>query len=361
MTVFNKNQVDTARQPMFFGEPLGVARYDQIKYPIFEKLTRTQNSFFWAPEEINLSKDFADFKELSATERHIFIKNISYQILLDSVQERSPVLAFLPWVSSPELEPCILTWSYFEAIHARSYQYILQNVFHNPSEIFDSIITDTAIMQRAESVTRYYDDFIDFGRRYQTGLETDQSQLKRKFYLALVSVYALEALRFYVSFACSFAFGQLGKMTGNARIIKLIARDEAQHMAITMNIIRNYQRKNDDPEMTEIAAGLESEVLEIFEEVLEQERAWARYLFRDGSIIGLNEPLLISYIEHIAGRRMRSLGIRNNYEKVANPFTWINQWLEGQNTQTAPQEAEILDYRIGNFDSNVNDSELLDL
>jgi ribonucleotide reductase beta subunit family protein with ferritin-like domain len=361
MTVFNTTAVDYNRQPMFFGEKLGVSRYDQIKYPIFEKLTRTQNSFFWAPEEINLSKDFADFKDLSAAERHIFIKNISYQILLDSVQERSPVLAFLPWVSSPELEPCILTWSYFEAIHARSYQYILQNVFNNPTEIFDAITADKAIMQRASAVTRYYDDFIGYSTRYQAGLETDRRELKRKFYLALISVYALEALRFYVSFACSFAFGQLGKMTGNARIIKLIARDEAQHMAITLNIIRNYQKKTDDPEMTDIAAELESQVLEIFEEVLEQERSWAGYLFRDGSIIGLNEALLINYIEHIAGRRMRSLGIRNSYEKVANPFTWINQWLEGQNTQTAPQEAEILDYRIGNFDSNVNDSELLDL
>lgn len=361
MSVFNSQLRDYSRQPMFFGEPLGVARYDQVKYPIFEKLTRTQNSFFWTPEEINLSKDFADFKDLSATERHIFIKNISYQILLDSVQERSPVLAFLPWVSCPELEPCILAWSYFEAIHARSYQYILQNVFHNPTEVFDSITTDTAIMQRADAVTRYYDDFICYGQKYQTGLVTDLTELKKRFYLALISVYALEALRFYVSFACSFAFGQLGKMTGNARIIKLIARDEAQHMAITMNIIRNYQKKNDDPEMTEIAESLQSEVLNIFEEVIEQERAWARYLFRDGSIIGLNEALLVNYVEHIAGRRMRSLGIKNSYERVANPFTWINQWLEGQNTQTAPQEAEILDYRIGNFDSNVKDNELIDL
>ena len=361
MSVFNSKNVNASEQPMFFGEPLGVARYDQVKYPIFEKLTRTQNSFFWAPEEINLSKDFADFKDLSAAERHIFIKNIGYQILLDSVQERSPVLAFLPWISCPELEPCILAWSYFESIHARSYQYILQNVFHNPTEIFDSITQDPAIMLRAASVTKYYDDFIDYSRRYQTGLVSDRRELKRQFYLALISVYALEALRFYVSFACSFAFGQLGKMTGNARIIKLIARDEAQHMAISMNIIRNYQKKNDDPEMTEIAQSLEKEIVEIFEEVIAQERAWAGYLFRDGSIIGLNEALLISYIEHIAGRRMRSLGIKNNYEKITNPFTWINQWLEGQNTQTAPQEAEILDYRIGNFDSNVKDDELLDL
>jgi ribonucleoside-diphosphate reductase beta chain len=185
--------------------------------------------------------------------------------------------------------------------------------------------------------------------------------LKEKFYLALVSVYALEAIRFYVSFACSFSFAQLGKMTGNGRIIKLIARDESQHMGITMNIIRNYQRGKDDPEMTEIAARLEPQVSEIFEEVIEQERQWARYLFRDGSIIGLNEVMLCQYVEHIAGKRLKSIGIKNRYEKTANPFSWISQWLEGDNTQVAPQEAEIVDYRIGSIDSNVNEEELITL
>jgi ribonucleoside-diphosphate reductase beta chain len=360
MNVFNTQLVDASQQYMFFGPSLGLARYDNIKYPIFEKLTRTQNSFFWQPEEISLTKDSTDFKELTAAERHIFTKNISYQILLDSVQERSPVLAFLPWVSCPELEPCILTWSYFEAIHARSYQYILQNVFNNPTVVFDSINQDQHIMQRAQDVTRYYDDFLAVSDRYRHGQATTR-ELKTSFYLALVSVYALEAVRFYISFACSFAFGHLGKMTGNARIIKLIARDESQHMGITMNIIRNYQRGRDDPEMTEIAQSQSEATAAIFESVIQQEREWAKYLFQDGSIIGLNEQLLINYVEHIAGKRMRAIGLKNVYEKTANPFTWINQWLEGETTQVAPQEAEIVDYRIGNFDSSVNDEQLLDL
>lgn len=360
MTVFNKQPVDPSAQYMFFGPRLGSARYDTMRYPIFDKLTRTQNSFFWQPEEINLTKDHADFKDLTAAERHIFIKNISYQILLDSVQERSPVLAFLPWVSSPELEPCILTWSYFEAIHARSYQYILQNIFTDPTQVFDSITADKEIMARADSVTRYYDNFIACGNDYRNGRGT-LTGLKEQFYLALASVYALESIRFYVSFACSFAFAQLGKMTGNGRIIKLIARDESQHMGITMNIIRNYQRGKDDPEMTAIAQRMEPMVAEIFESAVDQERHWAKYLFRDGSIIGLNEELLCQYIEHIAGKRMKAIGIKNRYEKTANPFTWMNQWLEGESTQVAPQEAEIVDYRIGNFDSNVNDEELIAL
>lgn len=360
MTVFNSRPVEPGSQYMFFGERLGSARYDKIKNPIFEKLTRTQNSFFWQPEEISLTKDHSDFKDLSPAERHIFTKNISYQILLDSVQERSPVLAFLPWVSSPELEPCILTWSYFEAIHARSYQYILQNVFVDPSQIFDGLAQDKEIMRRAEAVTKYYDDFIDYGNLYRNG-NGHLTLLKEKFYLALASVYALESIRFYVSFACSFSFAQLGKMTGNGRIIKLIARDESQHMGITMNIIRNYQRGKDDPEMTEIAQRLEPMVAEIFEEAVEQERQWAKYLFKDGSILGLNEELLCQYVEHISGKRMRAIGIKNRYEKVANPFTWMNQWLEGESTQVAPQEAEIVDYRIGSFDSNVKDEELLTL
>ncbi|AVH85153.1 hypothetical protein RsoM2USA_225 [Ralstonia phage RsoM2USA] len=374
-TIFNTNQVDLSVQPMFLGEDLGPVRYDQQKYPIFDKLTKQQNEFFWNPEEINLQKDKEDFAQLQDHERHIFTKNISYQILLDSVQERSPLIAFLPLLSLPELESCVVTWSYFEAIHARSYQYLMQNVFPNVTAALDDLLVDQKIRERAHEVTKYYDDLIEYGRAYlllgpgyhevkSSGsadvrvFDINKRELKKKLYLCMAAVSALEAIRFYVSFVCSFAFGQLGKMVGNASIIKLIARDEAQHLGITTNILRNWQKKNDDPEMTQIAVECEQELYAIFDKVVQQEKEWASYLFKDGSIIGLNENLLHQYVEYIANKRMKAVGLKGVYSNNHNPFGWLSRWLESEKVQVAPQELEITDYKVAAIKNDIDESSL---
>lgn len=372
-TVFNVNKTDTINQPMFFGDALNIARYDIQKYPKFEQLTDKQHSFFWRPTEVNLSKDIQDFKNLTDTEKHIFVKNIAYQTMLDSVQGRAPFLAFVPWVSLPELEVCINAWSFFESIHSRSYSYILKNIYADPSPVFSTIIDDENILNRAKTVVNFYDDFVNYSDYYKilgegnhtlknndTGTETKISlnlyDLKKKLYLALISVYALEAIRFYVSFACSFAFGQLGKMTGNAKIIKFIARDEAQHLAITTNIIKYLQQGKEGDEWVQITNECEDDAIAIFTEAVNEEIRWAQYLFKDGSIVGLNDKLLTMYVEHIAQKRMRNIGLKGNYNQQSNPLGWMNDWLDSSNEQVAPQETEISSYLIGGVDNNINEN-----
>ena len=383
-TVFNIKQTDLTKQPMFFGDKQNIARYDQEKYSVFTKSTKTMKSFFWNPEEINLEKDRSDFKSLAPHEQHIFIKNIAYQTLLDSVQERAPLFAFLPWVSLPELEAAIIWWSAFEQIHSQSYQWILQNIFPDPATVFDTIIDDENIMNRADAIIRYYDDFINYSEQYrvlgegnhtirrqvknESGttyfIEEDVSlsklELKRKLYLAMFSVFALESIRFYVSFACSFAFGQQGKMKGNADIIRLIAKDEAQHMGISINILRNLVKKENDPDFIKIAEEEHDTVLKIFDEVVDQEKEWAKYLFKDGSIVGLNETLLVRFLEYTANKRLKALGFKQRYEATTDPFGWMSAWLGGEDTQVAPQEKEVTDYLINVLDTNVNEDNLLD-
>jgi ribonucleoside-diphosphate reductase beta chain len=381
-TVFNINQTDLTKQPMFFGDKQNIARYDLEKYSVFSKATKTMKSFFWNPEEINLQKDAADFKALYPHEKHIFIKNIAYQTLLDSVQERAPLMAFLPWVSLPELEATIIWWSAFEQIHAQSYQWILQNIFPDPAAVFDTIMLDENIMSRADAIIRYYDDFIQYSEQYRVlgegehqikrqiidengvsykeeTIKLELFELKRKLYLAMFSVFALEAIRFYVSFACSFAFGQQGKMKGNADIIRLIAKDEAQHMGISVNILRNLTKREGD-DFAKIAEQEQEHVLQIFDTVVEQEKQWAKYLFKDGSILGLNEALLVQFLEYIANKRLKALGFKQRYECTTNPFKWISAWLSAEDSQSAPQEKEVTDYLINVLDTNVNEQNLLD-
>lgn len=366
MTVFNTSQVDTKKQPMFFGNPLGVQRYDQYKYPVFDKLTQQQLGYFWRPEEVSLQKDRADYQTLRPEQKHIFTSNLKYQILLDSVQGRGPGMAFIPYCSLPELEACMTVWEFMEMIHSRSYTYIIKNVYADPSEVFDTILTNDKILERASSVTDAYDDFINSAQQYGTSndwmfaqegvpyAKEGRLELKRKLYRAIANVNILEGIRFYVSFACSFAFGELKLMEGSAKIISLIARDENQHLVITQNILNKWN-EGDDPEMQQIAKEEQDWVISAFRNCVNQEKAWAQYLFKDGSMIGLNDKLLNSYVEWIANRRMKSIGIKPIYDVPAknNPLPWTEHWISSKGLQVAPQETEVESYVVGGIKQDV--------
>ena len=366
MTVFNTEKVDTKKQPMFFGKPLGVQRYDSYKYPIFDKLTTQQLGYFWRPEEVSLQKDRGDYQTLRPEQKHIYTSNLKYQIMLDSVQGRGPGMAFIPYCSLPELEACMEVWGFMEMIHSRSYTYIIKNVYSDPSEVFDTIISDNRILERAKTVTESYDDFIQSAQQYgvsDTWLHNLEgvsyaketiNDVKRKLYRAVANVNILEGIRFYVSFACSFAFGELKLMEGSAKIISLIARDENQHLAITQNILNKW-KEGDDPEMKQIAKEEEEWVYAMFDRAVNEEKRWADYLFKDGSMIGLNDKLLQQYVEWIANRRMKAIGLKPVYDISANnnPLPWTQHWISSKGLQVAPQETEVESYVVGGIKQDV--------
>ena len=354
-SVLNKNVgLDATKQPMFFGEDLQIQRYDTMKYPIFDKLNQQQLGYFWRPEEVSLQKDRNDYLELRDEQKFIFTSNLKYQTMLDSVQGRGPCLAFLPFCSLPELEGCIVTWDFIETIHSRSYTYIIKNLYSQPSDVFDTIIEDEKIKNRAASVTKTYDDLIKMGYQWTlTPDKVDLYELKKKLYLAMVSVNILEGLRFYVSFACSFAFGELKLLEGSAKIISFIARDESQHLAMSQTIINNWHDRNDDRDMIKIRKECEKEVYQMYDDALQQEKRWATYLFSKGSMIGLSEKLLHQFVEYMANRRMRGIGLNAVYEQKTNPLPWIDHWLNSRSLQNAPQETEIESYVIGGIKQDV--------
>ena len=367
LTVFNDKKVDTKKQPMFFGAPLGMQRYDEYKYPDFDKLTQTQLGYFWRPEEVSLQKDRADYKTLNEQQKHIYTSNLKYQILLDSVQGRGPGMAFSPYCSLPELEGCMGVWEFMEQIHSRSYTHIIKNVYSDPAEVFDAVLDDDKIMDRAKSVCKAYNEFIEVATEYANSnlwkedwKESPTSQwtlndVKRKLYLAVANVNILEGIRFYVSFACSFAFGELKLMEGSAKIISLIARDESQHLALTQKILYKC-KKGDDPEMQQIAEEEKETVRQMFLDAVAQEKEWAKYLFENGSMIGLNERLLSQYVEWVANRRMKAIGLAPAFDIPAknNPLPWTEHWLNSKGQQNAPQETEIESYVVGGIKQDVS-------
>jgi len=366
MTVFNTDEVDTKKQPMFFGKPLGIQRYDSYKYPVFDRLTTQQLGYFWRPEEVSLQKDRGDYQTLRPEQKHIFTSNLKYQTMLDSVQGRGPGMAFIPYCSLPELEACMEVWGFMEMIHSRSYTYIIKNVYADPSEVFDKIVTDERILERASSITGAYDNFINAAQSWGNGnmwqedfrdspsSKWEIKDVKRKLYRAVANVNVLEGIRFYVSFACSFAFGELKLMEGSAKIISLIARDENQHLAITQNILKKW-REGDDPDMAKIFKEEEQWLIRTFDTCVNQEKIWAEYLFKDGSMIGLNDKLLQQYVEWIANRRMKAVGLKPIYDVPAknNPLPWTEHWISSKGLQVAPQETEVESYIVGGIKQDV--------
>jgi len=354
-TIFNRNNsIDWLKQPMFFGEDLAIQRYDEMKYPTFDKLNQTMLGYFWRPEEVSLQKDRSDYAQFRPEQKHIFTANLKYQTLLDSVQGRGPVLNFLPYISNPELEGCIITWDFFETIHSRAYTHIMKNVYANPTEIFDTILNDEEILKRAISVTENYDRFGRIAQDYFIKGKGDIKEVKKQLYLAMINVNILEGLRFYVSFACTFAFGELKLMEGSAKILSLIARDEATHLTLTTHIIKHWQ-KGDDKEMQKIIKSCNKEVIEMYKKCIDEEKAWTKHLFKDGSIIGLNERLLSKYVEFIANKRLKAIGLDPLYDIPAtqNPLPWTTHWLSSKGVQVAPQETEVESYIVGGIKQDI--------
>ncbi len=344
MPILKKNKQSHLKKKMFFDEGVDIARYDQVKYPVIEKITDKQLGFFWRPEEVDVSKDKADFHSLSKHEQHIFTSNLKRQILLDSVQGRAPNLAFLPIVSLPELENWVETWSFFETIHSRSYTHIIRNIYPDPSTVFDNMLDVKEILECGNDIAKYYDELIN-------------KPSKKALWMCMMSANALEGVRFYVSFACSWAFAELKKMEGNAKIIKFIARDENTHLAGTTTILKLL--KKDDKEFEKIAKESEQECIDLYIKVIEQEKEWAEYLFKNGSMIGLNENILKQYVEWIGCKRMRAIGLPCPYTvSQMNPLPWTEKWISGGNVQVAPQETEISSYVVGGVKKDVDDKTL---
>lgn len=371
---FNTEQFDSTAEPMFFGRSVSSARYDRQKYPFFEKQIKKQTGFFWNPEEVAMNQDSQNFhKELTPAAQHIFTSNLKYQILLDSVQGRAPNVALLPVVSLPELETLIETWSYFETIHSRSYSHIIRGIYHNPSEVFDEMLDIEPIIARAQAVTKYYDDFIEYSGYYNLlgfGTHTingntvtiDEYSLKRKLYLLMAAVNILEGLRFYVSFACSWNFAEsMRVMEKSAKILKLICRDENVHLAVTTFILKKMADGSEGELFAQIAKDCEDEVYQLYDTAVQQEKEWAEYLFKDGSVIGLNAKILGDFVEYMANKRMKTLGLRQVYAQQSNPLPWIDSWISSKDTQVAPQEEEISSYIIGGIENDVSASTFDDL
>lgn len=364
-STFNQNKNDQLLEHMFLGQNVNVSRYDQQKFEIFEKLIEKQLSFFWRPEEVDVSRDRIDYMALPDHEKHLFISNLKYQTLLDSIQGRGPNVALLPIASIPEMETWIETWAFSETIHSRSYTHIIRNIVNDPSIVFDDVVENEHIIRRAGSVSKYYDKLIDLVQKWHqlgegvhnvngTKVVVSLREIKKALWLCLQSINALEAIRFYVSFACSFAFAERKLMEGNAKIIRLIARDEALHLTGTQHMLNLMSSGRDDPEMAEIAEECKEESTQLFMDVVAQEKDWADYLFEGGSMIGLNKEILCQYVEYIANIRMQAIGLDLPFKTATNPIPWINTWLVSDNVQVAPQEVEVSSYLVGQIDSEVD-------
>jgi len=339
--------------------PVTVQRFEEVKYPRIQKFEETARGFFWVPEEVTLTKDKMDFKEATEAIRHIFTSNLLRQTALDSIQGRAPSQVFSPVISIPELEALVSNWSFFETnIHSKSYSHIIRNIYGVPKEEFNKIHDTREIVDMAASVGRYYDELHKLNSQKEIGATpVSEQEHIRAIWMALNASYALEALRFMVSFATSLAMVENRIFIGNGNIIALILQDELLHAEWTAWIINQVQRE--DARFAKAAEESRSEVYQMYLEVVAEEKAWADYLFKKGVVIGLNAQILKDFVDYTAFTRLRDIGIKYLEEHPkTTPIPWFNKHVNINKKQTALQESESTNYVIGVMSDSLNKEEL---
>ena len=338
--------------------PVTIQRFEEVKYNKLVKIEQTARGFFWVPEEISLTKDANDFKEASNTVKHIFTSNLLRQTALDSLQGRGPSQIFTPVVSIPEMEALMYNWSFFETnIHSRSYSHIIRNIYNVPKDVFNTIHDTQEIIGMASSVGKYYDNLHLINCRKETGEFISEVEHIKAIWLALHASYALEAFRFMVSFATSLAMVENRIFIGNGNIISLILQDELLHKEWTAWMINQVVKE--DPRFANAKIDCESEVYQIYADVIREEKDWAEYLFKFGPVIGLNANILKDFVDFTAKAALSDIGIK--YQSTApksTPIPWFNKHSDTSKKQTALQESESTNYVIGVMGDTLNYDEL---
>ncbi len=347
---YNLNtKTDYLNRKMFLDPagPVTIQRFEEVKYNKIADFEKTARGFFWVPEEISLTKDAGDFKDASDAVKHIFTSNLLRQTALDSLQGRGPSQIFTPVISLPELEALVYNWTFFETnIHSRSYSHIIRNIYNVPKEVFNTIHDTKEIVDMASSVGKYYDDLHQINCAKESGQPVTEEEHVKAIYLALHASYALEAFRFMVSFATSLAMVENKIFIGNGNIISLILQDELLHKGWTAFLINQVIKE--DPRFAKAAQDCQEEVLQIYRDVIQEEKAWADYLFMKGPVIGLNANILKDFVDYTAVSALKDIGIKYwNPAPKTTPIPWFNKHSDTSKKQTALQENESTNYVIG--------------
>jgi ribonucleoside-diphosphate reductase beta chain len=337
--------------------PVTIQRFEEVKYNKIADYEKTARGFFWVPEEISLVKDAQDFKEASEAIKHIFTSNLLRQTALDSLQGRGPSQIFTPVVSLPELEALVYNWTFFETnIHSRSYSHIIRNIYNVPKEVFNTIHDTQEIVDMASSIGLYYDRLHLINCVTETGEKIDESTHIKAIWLALNASYALEALRFMVSFATSLAMVENKIFIGNGNIISLILQDELLHKGWTGWLINQVVKE--DPRFAKAKVECEQEVYAMYMDVIREEKAWADYLFKKGPVIGLNASILKDFVDYTAHSALKDIGLKYTTTIKTNPIPWFNKHSDTSKKQTALQENESTNYVIGVMSDAIDYDEL---
>jgi ribonucleoside-diphosphate reductase beta chain len=341
--------------------PVTIQRFEEVKYQKLQKIEQSARGFFWVPEEVNLSKDANDMKDASEAVAHIFTSNVLRQTALDSLQGRAPAQVFTPVCSIPELEAIMSNWSFFETnIHSRSYSHIIRNIYNVPKEVFNTIHDTQEIIDMASSVGDYYDKLHALNCKKELGIAVTEQEHINAIWLALHASYALEAFRFMVSFATSLAMVENKMFMGNGNIISLILQDELLHKEWTAWMINQVIKE--DPRFAKAKIDCEVEVRKIYEDVIREEKEWAAYLFKKGPVIGLNEKIMMDFVDYNSVDALKQIGIKYwNPAPKTTPIPWFNKHMDTSKKQTALQESESTSYVIGVMSDILDYEELPEL
>ncbi len=382
--LFNKSRQytngETPKYPLFLGQGMSLHDMVDTTFPEIENLALTQRAQYWIETETDLSSDQMQWPTLPVNIQDIAVLNLAWQSHGDSIAGRAPIMAIMPFVTNPELEELINQWQYFEQIHSRTYQHIIRSIFPDPERIRNKVANLEQSMDRLEAITREFDKLSQLAALHtlielnsithyeaciisnsDIDMDDDAEEIfkyacKKQLVKAFASLYALESIQFFASFACTFKLADEKVMSGTADLLKLIAKDEALHTRFTMEILNTLKR---DEEFAPIFDELVPFFEEVMYEIVGAEYKWADYLFSEGrKMVGLNAVLMKEYVDYLATGAFAAVGMKYNKPMSEHPLPWVEFYLNPSMVQVAPQERDNGNYRVGQIDGDMSGVDL---
>lgn len=331
-------KVDINKRRIINGADADVIQLYPMKHTFAWEAYLAGNANHWLPTEINMQLDVEQWQSrtvLSEDERRAFETVLGFFTTADSIAANNVVLAFYKHITSPECRMYLLRQGYEEAIHTHAYQYIVESLGLDEGKIFNMYREVEAIYNKDNMILGFNEGVFD--PNFKTGtFEADQKFLENMIVFSII----LEGIFFYSSFAVMFGFQRQNKMTGSAEQIQYIMRDESMHLNFGVNMINSI--KQEQPELW--SRDFQNHIVDLVRRGAKLEYTFAREVFPKG-IFGMNAENFKQYIEHIADRRLETIGLPKQFG-VANPFPWMSEAVD-LNKEKNFFETRVTEYQSG--------------
>ncbi len=327
--IYNPNSTESVNERKIFGgNPTSMFDLNKIKYQWADHLWKTMLANTWFAEEVSMNDDKRDYLKLSVEEKIGYDRALAQLIFMDSLQANNLIDNINPFITSPEINLCLVRQAYEEALHSHAYAVMVESISANTEEIYDMWRNDMQLKSKNDYIAQVY-------------MELAKNPTEENILKALFANQILEGIYFYSGFSYFYTLARSGKMLGSAQMIRFIQRDEVTHLVLFQNMINALRNERADL----FTPQLINEVIGMFKKAVEIEALWGDYITQ-GKILGLTSSLIEQYIQFLADSRLSKVGIAKVYG-VQHPIKWVESFSSFNEQRSNFFEARVSNYAKG--------------